>query len=242
MRRFKILIFAIATSIVTLLSCNSQDQFGKKKMENRIDSVSYSLGINYAQRIQNDFKRNGLDTVVNKNIVAKALTDALNGKKTEIDKNKANVIINKYIKEKQAKDADKIKKQSGDNLLAGRKFLEKNKTKEGVVELESGLQYKILVKGNGERPVATNKVSVHYHGTLIDGTVFDSSVERGKPSVFTLNQVIKGWTEGLQLMPVGSKWQLFIPAELAYGERGTGEDIGPNMTIIFDVELISILQ
>lgn len=242
MNKFKILIFTISVSIVTLISCNSQDQFGKKKMENRIDSVSYSLGINYAQRIQDDFKRSGLDTVVNRDLVVKALIDVFNGNETAIDESEAFGILNKYAKEKQAKDADKNKGQSED-YIAGKKFLEENKTKEGVVELESGLQYKIIVEGQGKRPAAKSKVRVHYHGTLIDGTVFDSSVERGQPSEFGVNQVIKGWTEGLQLMPVGSKWIFYIPHELAYGANPRpGGPIKPYQALIFEVELIDIVQ
>ena len=126
------------------------------------------------------------------------------------------------------------------NLKAGQDFLEENKNKPGVVALPSGLQYMILTEGNGLRPSATNKVTCHYHGTLIDGTVFDSSVRRGKPAEFPLNAVIKGWTEGLQLMPTGSKWRFFLPAHLGYGERGAGAQIGPNSALIFDVELISL--
>ncbi|MBS1627668.1 MAG: FKBP-type peptidyl-prolyl cis-trans isomerase [Bacteroidetes bacterium] len=125
------------------------------------------------------------------------------------------------------------------NLKAGEIFLEKNKTAQGVVALPSGLQYKILVEGNGAKPTATSKVTCHYHGTTIDGIVFDSSVQRGTPATFPLNMVIKGWTEGLQLMSAGSKFRFFIPPHLAYGERQVGTVITPNSTLIFDVELIS---
>jgi FKBP-type peptidyl-prolyl cis-trans isomerase FklB len=125
------------------------------------------------------------------------------------------------------------------NLKAGQDFLEENKNKPGVVALPSGLQYMILTEGKGPRSSATNKVTCHYHGTLIDGTVFDSSVRRGQPAEFPLNAVIKGWTEGVQLMPTGSKWRFFLPPHLGYGERGAGAQIGPNSTLIFDVELIS---
>jgi FKBP-type peptidyl-prolyl cis-trans isomerase FklB len=125
------------------------------------------------------------------------------------------------------------------NLKAGQDFLEKNKQRAEVTALPSGLQYEVLTEGTGEKPLASNKVTCHYHGTLIDGTVFDSSVKRGQPATFPLSMVIKGWTEGLQLMPVGSKWRFFIPPHLAYGERQTGSHIGPNSTLIFDVELIS---
>jgi FKBP-type peptidyl-prolyl cis-trans isomerase FklB len=125
------------------------------------------------------------------------------------------------------------------NQKAGEAFLAQNKTRPGVTETPSGLQYEILTEGTGPKPSAGSKVTCHYHGTLIDGTVFDSSVQRGQPATFPLNMVIKGWTEALQLMPVGSKWRLFLPSQLAYGERQTGSFIGPNSTLIFDVELIS---
>ena len=126
------------------------------------------------------------------------------------------------------------------NLKAGQAFLEANKQKPGVIELPSGLQYEVIIKGNGAKPSARNKVTCHYHGTLVDGTVFDSSVKRGQPATFPLNMVIKGWTEGLQLMEIGSKWRFFIPPQLAYGERQTGAHIGPNSTLIFEVELLGV--
>jgi len=131
------------------------------------------------------------------------------------------------------------KEKSEANLKAGQAFLAQNGTRPGVTETESGLQYEILTEGNGPKPSASSKVTCHYHGTLTDGTVFDSSVQRGQPATFPLNMVIKGWTEALQLMPTGSKWRLFLPPHLAYGERQTGSFIGPNSTLIFDVELIS---
>jgi FKBP-type peptidyl-prolyl cis-trans isomerase FklB len=139
--------------------------------------------------------------------------------------------------------ADKLaqqnKEKSEANLKAGEAFLAQNRTRPGVTETASGLQYEILTEGTGPKPSANSKVTCHYHGTLIDGTIFDSSVQRGQPATFPLNMVIKGWTEALQLMPVGSKWRLFLPSQLAYGERQTGAFIGPNSTLIFDVELIS---
>ena len=126
------------------------------------------------------------------------------------------------------------------NLQAGQDFLAANKQKPGVTELPSGLQYQVLTEGNGPKPTAFNTVTCHYHGTMIDGTIFDSSVQRGKPASFPLSQVIKGWTEGVQLMPTGSKWRFFIPPNLGYGERGAGGVIGPNSTLIFEVELLGI--
>lgn len=127
------------------------------------------------------------------------------------------------------------------NLAAGQTFLQTNKSRAEVTELPSGLQYEVLISGAGEKPSAHNEVTCHYHGTLIDGTIFDSSVQRGKPASFPLNMVIKGWTEGLQLMPIGSKWRFFIPAHLGYGDRQVSAQIGPNSTLIFDVELISFV-
>ena len=139
--------------------------------------------------------------------------------------------------------ADKLFNQKNEkaaaNLKAGQEFLEANKNKPGVVALASGLQYEVLTEGTGTKPLATNKVTCHYHGTLIDGTVFDSSVQRGQPATFPLNAVIKGWTEGLQLMAAGSKWRFFIPPHLGYGDRQVSAQIGPNSTLIFDVELLS---
>ncbi|MCU7552330.1 FKBP-type peptidyl-prolyl cis-trans isomerase [Chitinophagaceae bacterium LB-8] len=141
-------------------------------------------------------------------------------------------IADKLFKMKQEKAAE--------NLKAGEEFLEANKNKPGIVALPSGLQYEIITEGTGPKPLASNKVTCHYHGTLIDGTVFDSSVKRGQPATFPLNQVIKGWTEGLQLMPTGSKWRFFIPPHLGYGDRQVSAQIGPNSTLIFEVELIGI--
>jgi FKBP-type peptidyl-prolyl cis-trans isomerase FklB len=131
------------------------------------------------------------------------------------------------------------KEKSEANLKAGQEFLAQNRLRPGVTETPSGLQYEVLTEGNGPKPSATSKVTCHYHGTLTDGTIFDSSVQRGQPATFPLNMVITGWTEALQLMPTGSKWRLFLPPNLAYGERQTGAHIGPNSTLIFDVELIS---
>lgn len=130
--------------------------------------------------------------------------------------------------------------QAKENLETGYAFLAENKSKEGVIELPSGLQYLVLTQGDGEKPTAYNKVTCHYHGTLINGTIFDSSVQRGQPATFPLDRVISGWTEGLQLMGVGSKFRFFIPPQLAYGDRHVSAEIGPNSTLIFDVELLGI--
>jgi len=165
--------------------------------------------------------------------VAKGMEDAFGGKQT-IDPSEANRIISAYMQRLENQN-------SVDNRAAGEKFLEENKAKSGVVTLESGLQYRIIREGTGPKPKLTDNVTVHYHGTLIDGTVFDSSVDRGEPASFPLNGVIQGWQEALQLMPVGSKWEIFLPADLAYGSRPMpGSKIQANSVLIFEVELISI--
>lgn len=164
----------------------------------------------------------------------KAFTDIMNNTTPSMSPQEANQVIQDYFSKQQGEMLRK-------NLDAGKAFLEENGKKEQVISLPSGLQYEVLVDGNGEKPKATDKVKCHYHGTLLDGTVFDSSVERGQPAVFGVNQVIQGWVEALQLMSVGSKWRLFIPSHLAYGEQGAGGSIEPNSTLFFDVELLEIV-
>lgn len=192
------------------------------------DLFSYSLGINIAESLI----KQGLNEVTIE-ALQKGLEDLLSGKDLQVDPADAGQILNDYFQKLQAQKFEK-------NVSEGIEFLKANSSKPGVVTLPSGLQYKILKEGNGPKPKATDKVTTHYHGTLINGTVFDSSVERGQPATFPVNGVISGWIEALQLMPVGSKWQLFIPSELAYGSRGASELIGPNTTLVFEVELISI--
>ena len=152
-----------------------------------------------------------------------------------MSENEAQIEINSYF-QKMQEEAGKEAKD------AGEKFLEENKKQEGVVTLPSGLQYKVIKQGTGDKPKATDQVRCHYHGTLIDGTVFDSSVRRGEPAVFPVNGVIQGWVEALQLMPVGSKWTLYIPYEMAYGTRGAGQSIPPYAALIFEVELLEIVK
>ena len=165
-----------------------------------------------------------------------AVEDVLNKNEKKLSDEEMQKIINAYQKKEQE---DRIEKSDNDKV-DGKKFLAENKKKEGVTVLPSGLQYKIIENSEGEKPLADSRVVVHYRGTLINGTEFDSSYARGEPIELSLNQVIKGWQEALQLMSVGSKWQIVIPSELAYGERGAGRLIGPNSTLIFDIELISI--
>ena len=199
-----------------------------QKLNNEIDSVSYSLGVNIGENIKTQFPDIDL-----KNFEA-AIKDVLDdNKKPSISGADAQKTIQEYFTKQQAKASESVVEE-------GRKFLAENSKKENVVTLESGLQYEVIKTGEGAKPTLNDQVTTHYHGTLIDGTVFDSSVERGEPASFPVSGVIKGWTEALQLMNVGSKWRLFVPYDLAYGERGAGPKIGPFTTLIFEVELISI--
>jgi len=193
-----------------------------------MNKISYALGMNLAQNL----KASGIETVEYAEFT-KGLEAAFEGKDTQMSAEEANQTLQDFFGALQAKQAEGA-------IQAGKDFLAENAKKEGVVTLESGLQYEILTEGSGAKPAATDQVECHYHGTLTDGTVFDSSVERGEPAVFPVNGVIQGWVEALQLMPVGSKWRLAIPSDLAYGERGAGQQIGPHTTLVFEVELLSI--
>ena len=195
-----------------------------------MDKVSYALGLS----IGNNFQNSGIKKLQVEDFV-KGLEDVLGEKQPAISYEEAKQVINDYFMKLQQERLE-INKQ------AGAEFLEINRHKAGVVELPSGLQYEILKQGTGAKPSANDKVKCHYHGTLINGTVFDSSVQRGEPATFGVSQVIPGWVEALQLMPVGSKWRLFIPSILAYGEHGAGDVIEPNSTLIFDVELLDIVK
>ena len=195
-----------------------------------MDKVSYALGLS----IGNNFQNSGIKQLQVVDFM-KGLEDVLGEKQPAISYEEAKQVINDYFMKLQQERLE-INKQ------AGAEFLEINRHKAGVVELPSGLQYQILKQGTGAKPSANDKVKCHYHGTLINGTVFDSSVQRGEPATFGVSQVIPGWVEALQLMPVGSKWRLFIPSNLAYGEHGAGDVIEPNSTLIFDVELLDIVK
>src|SRR6204780_5686289 len=176
-------------------------------------------------------------------LVAQGVKDSMAGTKTRLTEDEAKAILNEVQAKVKKQQQEKEQADAAKNKTAGTAFLAANKSKEGVVTLPSGLQYEILTAGTGAKPTATDSVVCNYRGALVDGTEFDSSYKRGKPATFGVSQVIKGWTEALQLMPVGSKWQLFIPADLAYGERGEPRGgIGPNSTLIFDVELMSIVD
>ncbi|HET6931184.1 MAG TPA: FKBP-type peptidyl-prolyl cis-trans isomerase [Candidatus Acidoferrum sp.] len=199
------------------------------------DKASYAIGMNIGKNL----KRDSVD--VDPAIVYRALKDAVAGNKLLLTDDEAKAALTTLQTEVRAKEEAKIKAAAIENKKAGDAFLAANKTKEGVVTLPSGLQYKIITAGTGPKPTADDTVLCHYRGTLVDNTEFDSSYKRNEPLKIPVGGVIKGWTEAIQLMPVGSKWQLFIPSNLAYGERGApGSPIGPNSTLIFEVQLISI--
>ncbi|MCK5731220.1 MAG: FKBP-type peptidyl-prolyl cis-trans isomerase [Draconibacterium sp.] len=201
----------------------------EKKLVEEIDRFSYSLGMSIAGNLI----QSGVKTV-SPEIFLEAFKDVFEGKTPQILPDEANKILEEFIGKANAA-------KGGDNLEEGLKFLAENTKNPEVTELPSGLQFQILKEGEGDMPKATDKVRCHYHGTLIDGTVFDSSVDRGQPADFPVNGVIQGWIEALQLMSTGSKWRLFIPSELAYGPQGAGGAIGPNTALIFDVELLEII-
>jgi len=198
------------------------------------EKLSYSIGMD----IGGNLKRGSVE--VDPDVLAKGLKDTYGGGKTILTEDEARKTITDFQKTLMAKQAETMHKLGEKNKADGEKFLAENGKKEGVKTLPSGLQYREIAPGNGKSPKAADTVTTHYKGTLIDGTEFDSSYKRGQPATFKVSGVIPGWTEALQLMKEGAKWQLFVPSNLAYGERGAGRDIGPNATLIFEVELVSV--
>jgi FKBP-type peptidyl-prolyl cis-trans isomerase FklB len=197
-------------------------------LKTEIDSLSYALGMSAG----NFYKQQGMANL-NTTLCSKGINDALKSNKTLLNEQQANALIMGFMQKENAAKA-------ADNKKAGAAFLEANKSKPGIVTLPSGLQYLVLKDGTGPKPLATDKVKCHYEGSLIDGTVFESSIKNGQPVVFGVNGVIPGWTQALELMTVGSKWRLFIPSNLAYGDQQMGQQIKPGSTLIFDVELLDI--
>jgi len=204
----------------------------------RKEKFSYALGMNIGSGLGANLKKQSVE--VDSNLVSQGLKDAMAGGKTRLTQEEAQAVLTEVQNEVRKQQQEKMQEAGAANKTEGEAFLAANKSKDGVVTLPSGLQYKILTAGTGPKPTASDSVVCNYRGTLINGTEFDSSYKRGQPATFGVGQVIKGWTEALQLMPVGSKWQLFIPSSLAYGERGAGAEIGPNAALIFEVELLSI--
>jgi len=205
----------------------------KPKFENDVDKLCYTLGVNVAKTFEM------LNTKPNLEVLNKAINDVLEKKDLAMTEEEMQNCIRTFQQNLMEAQMKKREEDAVKNEEEAKKFLEENKAKEGVVTLPSGLQYKIIKEGNGPKPKETDNVTVHYKGTLLDGTQFDSSYDRGEPVTFPLNRVIKGWTEALQLMPVGSKWQLFIPPNLAYGKDGN-QRIPPNALLQFEVELLEI--
>jgi FKBP-type peptidyl-prolyl cis-trans isomerase FklB len=208
----------------------------KPVLKNEKEKVSYIIGVN----IGTNFKNQAVD--VDPDILAQGLKDGISGAKPLLTPQEVQEVMGSFEKEMMAKQEERKKTVGAKNQKEGEEFLAENKKKEGIQTLPSGMQYKVIKAGSGKKPTLTDTVTTHYRGTLIDGKEFDSSYRRGKPATFPVNGVIRGWTEALQLMEEGAKWQLFIPSSLAYGERGAGQMIGPHATLIFEVELISIQE
>jgi len=223
MKKINLLIVSIA-----LIFSSCTDTATYKTPETEMEKVSYSLGVNMASSV----KQQGMETI-DAQAVAKAFADVFEGSDLDISEEESMTILQDFFGKMQAEKSAKANE-------AGAAYLAENGDKDGVITTESGLQYEVIVSGDGAKPTTTDQVTVHYHGMLTDGTVFDSSVDRGQPATFGVTQVIKGWTEALQLMSVGDKWKLTIPSGLAYGDQGAGGMIGPGATLVFEVELLGI--
>jgi len=226
MKRINLLIVSIA-----LIFSSCTDTASYKTPETEMEQVSYIIASNMAKNL----KSQGLDTI-NASAVAQAFTDVFEGNELAISEEESNEIMKTFSEKMMARQAEKSAKANE----AGKAYLAENGEKEDVITTASGLQYEVINSGDGAKPTTADQVTVHYHGMLTDGTVFDSSVDRGQEATFGVTQVIKGWTEALQLMSVGDKWKLTIPSELAYGDQGAGGMIGPGATLIFEVELLGI--
>ena len=212
--------------VLSIFAFSAQSQI---KLKSTLDSISYSIGVNIARSLQ----QQSLDSI-DPYVLVKGMNDVLGSRQLDVEESKGGMIIQKYMQDTKSKKLNK-------NKVISENFLNENKKKKGIITTASGLQYEILTKGTGVIPKSTDKVTVHYVGTLIDGRKFDSSVDRGQPATFPVTGVIKGWVEALQLMPVGSKWKLYIPSDLAYGQNPQpGGIIEPNMALLFEVELIKI--
>ena len=226
----------VATAIVAMGITSCGDSHKSASLKTAADSVSYAIGISTGAGYKENLKTLPGDPANVDDLIA-GFIQAIKGDSSamKMTPQAAQAYVQTYFMEASARDAKKTKEE-------GEKFLAENKSKKDVFTTESGLQYQVVTEGTGDKPTATDKVKVHYTGTLLDGTKFDSSVDRGEPMEFPVNGVIKGWTEVLQLMPVGSKSIVLIPSDLAYGERGAGQDIKPNSTLKFEIELLEIVK
>ena len=228
----KLSIILVAALLTASTACSQE----KTQLKDERDKVSYSIGLD----IGNTFKKQNMD--INTEALMSGLKDAVGGAKPQMTEEEMKTTMASFSKSMMEKQAAVAKEAGAKNAAEGEKFLADNKGKEGVKTTASGLQYKVIKEGTGPSPKETDTVETHYRGTLINGTEFDSSYARNEPATFPVNRVIKGWTEALQLMKVGSKYELYIPANLAYGERGAGQEIGPNSTLKFEVELLGIKE
>ncbi len=224
-------ILLLLATMVLAVTVRSED---KKELKSQREKISYSFGMNVANSLRS------WEVELDYEVFLQAVKDVMGNKTTLMNDQEARQVMNAYRTEQTAKQQAKRKEQGEKNKAEGEKFLAENKTKPGVITLPSGLQYKVLTEGNGPIPKTNDTVNVNYRGTLIDGTEFDSSFKRNQPASFNVGFVIKGWTEALSMMKTGSKWQLFVPSSLAYGDQGSGKLIGPGSTLIFETELLSI--
>jgi FKBP-type peptidyl-prolyl cis-trans isomerase FklB len=206
-------------------------------LKTELDSLAYAIGVSVAGSV----KSQGLSDI-NPDILARAIGDVLKNRPALLTPDQSNQALNTYFTKKNEEMQRQAAEKAAQNKKAGEAFLEQNKKRSGVITTASGLQYEVVKMGEGPKPAATDRVKTHYHGTLIDGTVFDSSVQRGTPAEFPVNGVITGWQEALQLMPVGSKFKLYLPSEIAYGDRGAGQMIAPGAALVFEVELLEIVK
>ena len=227
--------FFMALICAVFFQCTGQSKSGEKatgSLKNRADSVGYALGVNLGEFLKSNGVTN-LPENINTDMLIKAIKDASAGKETLLNREQCSSTLQTFVMVKRTESMKKSKDE-------GIKFLEENKKKPGVVTLPSGLQYQIIKEGTGPKPTAGDQVQVHYHGTLPDGKVFDSSVDRGEPITHSASGFIQGWNEALLLMPTGSKWKLFVPSDLAYGDQQAGPNIPPGSTLVFEIELLKV--
>jgi FKBP-type peptidyl-prolyl cis-trans isomerase FklB len=237
-RKICVTMLAVAMVFAVSVLAAGQDpaQPAPVKLETEMDKASYALGT----RIGQGFKQGGVE--INMDLFMRGIKDVLAERELALSAEEAQQVMADFNQRMMARQQEMLRQEAAANLAEGTAFLEENKTKPGVVVLPSGLQYKVFEEGTGRMPTATERVKVHYRGTFVNGEEFDSSYKRNEPVEFQVRGVIAGWTEALQLMKEGAKWQLFIPANLAYGERGRPPSMPPNSTLIFEVELIEVLQ